>query len=304
MTLPTLNLLVLLPQIIVVAAALVVLGIDAFTRDSRSNAWLLSGITLLGLLLALDAALWLSLRPGEPMVFQSMAVADDYALIFDVVILTAAILGVLLAMDSIPQISRQVGAFYALLLLAVSGMMTMGAALDLIVVFLALEIMSLALYILVGFNRAEPRSAEASLKYFLLGAFASGFFLYGAALLYGATGSTNLEQIAAALAGQLPAQGDVLLYLYGGTALLVVGFGFKVALVPFHMWTPDAYQGAPTAVTGFMSVATKAAAFAAFARLLVGALPASQEVWGWALAVLAVLTMTLGNRTLLIGRLR
>jgi NADH-quinone oxidoreductase subunit N len=151
------------------------------------------------------------------------------------------------------------------------------------------------LYILVGFNRHEPRSAEASLKYFLLGAFASGFFLYGAAMVYAATATTNLPAIADALAAARPEQGSAALFLFAGTALLIVGFGFKVAMVPFHMWTPDAYQGAPTPVTGFMSVATKAAAFAAFMRVFVLALPASHAAWGWALAILAALTMTLGN---------
>ena len=230
-----------------------------------------------------------------------MAVADGYSLAFMLVILAAAALAVLLAQATVPHFSPQAGAYYALLLLSVAGMMFMGAALDLLVVFLALEILSLALYILVGFNRDEPRSAEASLKYFLLGAFASGFFLYGVALIYGATATTNLPAIAAALAGgdasaALSMTGSTgPLYLYAGTAMLLIGFGFKVAMAPFHMWTPDAYQGAPTPVTGFMSVATKAAAFAAFMRVFVLALPAAQPQWGWAIAVLAALTMTLGN---------
>jgi NADH-quinone oxidoreductase subunit N len=276
---------------IVVAAALVVLLVDALLRDSKTSARVLPWLSLLAFLLAGVASVWLGWPGSQPQAFQDMAVADSYALTFNVVVLTAAALGVLLAKDSLVQISSQQGSYYALLLLAVSGMMTMGAALDLIVVFLALEILSLALYILVGFNRAEPRSAEASLKYFLLGAFASGFFLYGVALLYAATGTTNLQEISEALAGG----SQNMLFLYGGTALLIAGFGFKVALVPFHMWTPDAYQGAPTPVTGFMSVATKAAAFAALIRVFLGALPASYEVWGWALAILAALTMTLGN---------
>ncbi len=294
MTLPTTNLLAILPQIIVVVAALLVLLLDALIRDPKTAGRVLPWVALLALLLAGVAAVWLSFQPGTQ-VFQEMAVADGYALIFMVVILIAGALGVLLAQHTIPQISDQVGSYYALLLLAVAGMMMMGAALDLIVVFLALEIFSLALYILVGFNRDEPRSAEASLKYFLLGAFASGFFLYGVALVYGATATTNLPAIARALATVRPEQGPEALFLFAGTALLIVGFGFKVAMVPFHMWTPDAYQGAPTPVTGFMSVATKAAAFAAFMRVFVLALPASHAAWGWALAILAALTMTLGN---------
>ena len=230
MTLPTINLLAILPQIIVVVAALLVLLLDALIRDSKTVGRVLPWVALLALLLAGVAAVWLSFQP-ETQVFQEMAVADGYALIFMVVILIAGALGVLLAQHTIPQISDQVGSYYALLLLAVAGMMMMGAALDLIVVFLALEIFSLALYILVGFNRDEPRSAEASLKYFLLGAFASGFFLYGVALVYGATATTNLSAIAAALASVRPEQGPEALFLFAGTALLIVGFGFKLSLI-------------------------------------------------------------------------
>jgi NADH-quinone oxidoreductase subunit N len=295
MTIPTINMLAILPQTIVIATALLVLLVDAVTRGERIDRQVLPWLSLLGLVLAGAAAVWLSLA-DEPHTFQNMAVADGYALAFMLVILLTAGLGVLLAQATVSHISQQAGAYYGLLLLSVAGMMFMGAALDLLVVFLALEIFSLALYILVGFNRAEPRSAEASLKYFLLGAFASGFFLYGIALIYGATATTNLTAIAAALGGAATALSpQSALYLYAGVAMLIVGFGFKVAMVPFHMWTPDAYQGAPTPVTGFMSVATKAAALAAFMRVFVIALPAAQPHWSWAIAVLATATMTLGN---------
>lgn len=291
MTVPTVNLVAILPQIIVIGAALVVLLADIVLRRAEAKAQLLGGVSLVALLAAGIVSVWLSLQPGEPQKFQEMAVADGFALAFNVAIVIAGILGVLLAVSAIARISDQLGSYYALLLLAVSGMMMMGAALNLMVVFLALEILSLALYILAGFNRHEPRSAEASLKYFLLGAFASGFFLYGVALVYGATASLDLNTIAAVLrtGSREPA------LLYAGIALLLVGFGFKVALVPFHMWTPDVYQGAPTPVTAFMSAATKAAAFAALLRLFVTAFPAVQPVWGWAVAALAALTMTFGN---------
>jgi NADH-quinone oxidoreductase subunit N len=292
MTIPSINMLAILPQTIVIATALLVLIVDAASRNERFDRQVLPWLSLLGIALAGAAAVWLIVH-GEPQQFQDMAVADGYSLAFMLVILAAAALGVLLAQSTVPHISPQAGAYYSLLLLSVAGMMFMGAALDLLVVFLALEILSLALYILVGFNRDEPRSAEASLKYFLLGAFASGFFLFGVALVYGATATTNLPAIAAALAGGGDA--STALYLYAGTAMLLIGFGFKVAMVPFHMWTPDAYHGAPTPVTGFMSVATKAAAFAAFMRVFVIALPASQPQWSWAIAILAALTMTLGN---------
>ena len=289
MTLPQINFLAILPQIIVTATALLVLIVDAIDRRGAFSKRALSWLSLIGLLAAGASVAWLAMQGGRQS-FQDMAVADGYSLAFSAIILLAAGLGVLLAKDTVDQFTKMPGAYYALLLLAVVGMISMASATDLIVVFLSLEILSLALYVLVGFNLHEPKSAEASLKYFLLGAFASGFFLYGAALLYGATGTTNIAQI-----GQALDASSNQLYLYAGTALLVVGFGFKIAMAPFHMWTPDAYQGAPTPVTGFMSVATKTAAFAAFMRVLMLALPASQASWGWALAILAAVTMTLGN---------
>ncbi|MBE2234918.1 MAG: NADH-quinone oxidoreductase subunit N [Anaerolinea sp.] len=294
MTIPAINLLAILPQTIVIATALLVLIVDAIARGPRVGRQVLPWLSLLGLAAAAAAAIWLSLS-GQPHYFQEMAVADGYSLAVMLVILLTAGLGVLLAQATVPQISQQAGAYYGLLLLSAAGMMFMGAALDLLVVFLALEILSLALYVLVGFNRVETRGAEASLKYFLLGAFSSGFFLYGIALIYGATASTNLAAIAAALAQGPGASATQSLYLYAGVAMLLVGFGFKIAMAPFHMWTPDAYQGAPTPVTGFMSVATKAAAFGAFMRVFIMALPAAQPQWSWALAILATLTMTLGN---------
>jgi NADH-quinone oxidoreductase subunit N len=169
-------------------------------------------------------------------------------------------------------------------------MMLMGAATDLIIIFLALEILSIPLYVLTGLNRTRLESGEAALKYFLLGAFASGFFLYGIALTYGATGTTNLAGIVGFL-GNVSAGP----YLYIALGLLLVGLAFKVALVPFHMWVPDVYQGAPTSVAAFMSVGAKAAGFAALARVLLYAFPTLASSWAVPLAALAVLSMTLGN---------
>jgi NADH-quinone oxidoreductase subunit N len=177
-----------------------------------------------------------------------------------------------------------------LVLLATSGMLFLAAANDLIVLFLALEIMSVAVYVLAGLLRREAQSTEAALKYFLLGAFATGFLLYGIAFFYGATGSTRLDVNAAAIQKD-GASGYVLL----GIALLLVGFGFKVALIPFHVWTPDVYQGAPTTVTALMAVGVKAAAFAAFARTFAAALGGVAASWTGVLWVLAALTMTVGN---------
>jgi NADH-quinone oxidoreductase subunit N len=284
------NLAVLAPALSMVGFALLLMIVDIFIpKDSPSAKQVLPWVALIGVLVTVGTIWWLWDQPAQT--FQGVATSDHFALGLDLIILTATALGILLSINYIPQVTRQIGEYYTLLMLAASGMMMMGTATDLIVVFLALEIFSLALYILSGLHRSNPRSTEAALKYFLLGAFASGFFAYGAALIYGAAGSTQYSVIASTLAADA---GNPAL-LYPGIALLVAGFAFKVSLVPFHMWTPDVYQGAPTPVTAFMSVGTKAAGFAAFIRVLLEAVPTQQPTWGWALAILAVLTMTLGN---------
>lgn len=284
------NLAVLWPALAMVGFAMLVMMVDIFSSEENTaprdaTPWVaLAGVVVTALI---TWSLW-----GQPVdTFQGMATSDHFALGLDLIVLIATALGIILSINYIPQITKQLGEYYALLLLAASGMMMMGSATDLIVVFLALEIFSLALYILSGLQRSNPRSTEASLKYFLLGAFASGFFAYGAALVYGAAGSTQYSVIATTLEA---GAGNPSL-LYPGIALMLAGFGFKVSLVPFHMWTPDVYQGAPTPVTAFMSVGTKAAGFAAFIRFLIEAVPSEQPTWGMALAILAVLTMTLGN---------
>jgi NADH-quinone oxidoreductase subunit N len=279
------------PALGLILSALLVMTVDIFNRGNRNATLraLMPWVALVGVLVTAGVT-WSLI--GKPVVtFQDAAILDRFAIGLDFVVLAALALGILLSVNYIPQINKQVGEYYALLLLVGSGMMLMGAAIDLIVLFLALEIFSLGLYILSGLNRHDKFSSEAAMKYFLLGAFASAFLVYGSALIYGATGSTQFEAIATVVSG---GQADSVL-LYAGIALLLVGLGFKVSLVPFHAWTPDVYQGAPTPVTAFMSVGTKAAAFAAFYRVFLTALPSEQAVWGNALAVLAVLTMTLGN---------
>lgn len=285
-----LNYAALLPVLSLVFFAMVVMVVDMFVPEDRSGRkQVVPWLALAAVIGTWAITVWVWNQPTTS--FQGMATNDHFALGLNFIVLIAAALGILLSVNYIPTISSQVGEYYALFLLATAGMMMMGAATDLIVVFLALEIFSLALYILSGLHRSDPRSTEASMKYFLLGAFASAFFVYGAALVYGATGSTQYALIAESLAA---GNGNLGL-LYPGIALLIVGFAFKVNLVPFHMWTPDVYQGAPTPVTAFMSVGTKAAGFAAFIRVLLVAVPEQQATWGWALAVLAVLSMTLGN---------
>lgn len=284
------NLTVVLPELVLFAFAILVMLADMTSNDKKEGLrpvlpWLaLIGV---GVTMAVCAVIW-----SQPVAtFQGAAIIDNFAMGVKLIVLIAAALAILLSAGYMPRVNRQVGEYYALLLLCAVGMMMMGSATDLIVVFLALETFSLALYIMCSLNRSNPRSSEAGMKYLLLGAFASTFFVYGAALVYGATGSTQYAAIATALTGGTGQLG----LLYPGIALLVVGFGFKVSLAPFHMWTPDVYQGAPTPVTAFMSVGTKAAAFAAFIRVLMSALPTEHATWSWMLAVLAVVTMTVGN---------
>jgi NADH-quinone oxidoreductase subunit N len=286
MTFPTLNLVAFLPQFILILAALVVLIADLVVANKRVLGW----FSLIAVLGALAVALFLV--PADP-AFQTMALADGLGLFASAAVLIAAALALLLSIERVTDFTSHVGAYYALILLATAGMTALTIANDFMTIFIAIEILSLALYILAGFNRKDARSGEAALKYFLLGAFASGFLLYGMALVYGATGSTNLSAISQ---GILPMSVSLPFapLLPIGVGLLIVGFGFKVALVPFHMWTPDVYQGAPTTVTAFMSVGTKAAAFVALIRVL-AALPTAEQPWLLALAILAVLTMTLGN---------
>jgi len=286
------NLYVLLPEIVLMVGAMVVMMAD-IARRRQNEAGLLPGLSLVTLLLSLGTAVYVWGQPTAS--YMGGATSDTFSLGVRLVVGIAAIFGVLLSGDYLPAMRKQAGEYYSLLLLTASGMMLMGSATDLIVLFVALEIFSMGLYILSGFQRENPRSTEAAMKYFLLGAFASSFFVYGAALLYGAGGSTNFAAIGNALSS---GSGNAALAL-PGVALLVVGFGFKVSLVPFHMWTPDVYQGAPTPVTAFMSVGTKTAAFAGFIRVLMVALPSLQPQWGMALAVLAVITMTVGNLTAL-----
>lgn len=284
------NYIVMRPHLWLMGFALLVMIIDMFSSDEQPRLRVfLPWVTLVGVLVT--GWQCLQLLGHEPVSFQGAAVLDRYVIGVALVVLVATGLSVLLSTGYMPKVNKQLGEYYALLLLCALGMMAMGSATDLITVFLALETFSLALYILSGLNRASPRSTESAMKYFLLGAFASGFFAYGAALIYGATGSTQFNAIAETLAS---GNYDTLL-LFPGIALLLVGFGFKVSMVPFHMWTPDVYQGAPTPVTAFMSVGTKVAAFAAFSRFLMLTPEEHKVTVGWILAFFALLTMTLGN---------
>jgi len=222
--------------------------------------------------------------------FNMMIVVDRFTLFFNALFIVATLITILISINYIREEGINYGEYYTLILIAAVGMMLMAKANDLIIVFLGLETLSISIYVLVGFLRTNLKSNEASLKYFLLGAFSSAFLLYGMAFVYGATGSTKLPEIAK----QVPyiLSNPLLLAAVG---FLIVGFGFKVALVPFHMWTPDVYEGAPTSITAFMSVGVKAAAFSAFLRVFLSSFLPLRPDWTMILWILAVLTMTLGN---------
>lgn len=287
---PEINLIPLYPTIAL--ALTVVLLMLGMILTKRRGGFIL--IPLAGIFAA--GALTLSNWNGNGRAFHDSIAIDNTSLFLSLIVLGGAALTLLLATDFIRTRGMDVGEFYALLIGSTAGMLLMISANDLIVIFLALEVLSVPLYILSAFQRFETRSLEAGLKYFMLGAFSSAFFLYGIALVYGATATTNLTSLAAFLSKNAAvATNGFSPLLLAGAALLVVGFGFKVALVPFHWWTPDVYEGAPTPVTAFMSVATKTAAFAAFFRTFYAGLPALSGNWQFTLAIVAVFTMTLGN---------
>ena len=252
-------------------------------------------LSMLALIVAGYAAY--RVRDAKRALFEGMFVHDGLTVFFTILFCAVGVVSVLFAWHYNKRTRIGQPEFYSLLLTSVLGMVVMAASNDLITIFLGLELMSLSLYVMVGFRRNLLESNEAALKYFLLGAFASAFLLYGIALLYGATGSTNLQRIGDFL-GDTPLGRQPLVLM--GSLLVFTGFLFKVAAVPFHMWTPDAYQGAPTSVTGFMSAGAKAAGFAALLRILMRALPSLQHDWQPLLAVVAMLTMTVGNVTALL----
>jgi NADH-quinone oxidoreductase subunit N len=282
------NLTPLLPAAAVLLTALVVLMLDSFIRkkEKASLVW----ASLIGLALAGGTAVWVS--PGREGAFQNTLVLDRFAIFFTAVFLAAAALTILSSVEYVRENGIREGEFYVLVLLSAFGMILMAAANDLIVFFLGLETMSIAVYILTGMWRERAEAAEAAMKYFLIGAFATGFLLYGIALVYGAAGSTHLGPIAAVLAHP---KGGWPIYLSAGVFLLLVGLAFKVAAVPFHFWVPDVYEGAPTPVTAFMAVAVKAAAFAGWARIFLHQLAPMEDEWRLPVKALAILTMTVGN---------
>ena len=288
LSLPMPDLIAFIPELIMTIAVCLLLLIDLFVPKSKKH--YLGIVALIGLFATLVSVflLWGQYRST----FSDMFVLDGFALYFKLVFLLAAILTILISFRYLIIEEINLGEYYALLLFATLGMMLMAAGTDLISIYIALELMALSVYILAGFIRRDPKSLEAALKYFLLGAFTSGIVLYGMALLYGLTGTTNLKAIADYLTQHKLLDSPALIL---AMILLVAGFSFKIAAVPFHMWVPDVYEGAPTTVTAFMSVGPKAAGFAALMRIFLVAIVAIQGHWSIIFWVLSALSMTIGN---------
>ncbi len=277
------------PMLIVIVTAMLVLMVDlALPRDRKS--WCVI-VSLAGLVVAGFACAFLWDKSGASLTtgFNGTVVADDFALAFQGILIVVAALSVMLSVKYIEQKGINYGEYYALLLFSTSGAMLMATSRELITIFIGLEVLSIALYILSGFARTEARSEESAMKYFLLGSFSSAFFLYGIALVYGGTGTTRLDTLTTVPMASLTSS-----YAVAGFALLLIGLAFKAAIVPFHSWTPDVYEGAPTSVTAFMSAGAKCGAFAALVRVAIVLLPLS-SIFHDVLWVLAILTMVIGN---------
>ncbi len=283
----------LAPELSLTVWALLILMVDVFRRGDRvgvpahrSIAW----IAVIGLLVTAAINGWLlTLEEASP---AGIIALDSFRVYTNFIFLGAALLFVPLSWGYLGDERMRHGEIYALVLLATVGMMFFAGTRDLMLIFLGLELLSVAVYVLTGVNRRDRRSAEAALKYFLLGAFSSAFFLFGIAMVYGGAGSVNLALVQAAVGVDGV---DANMLLKGGMALLLVGFAFKVAAVPFHMWTPDAYEGAPAPITAFMAAAVKAAAFAAFLRVFLTAFSGLYEIWFGLVAALAFVTMIAAN---------
>ena len=283
----------IVPETILTVTALSVLTLE-MARVSRP--WIILSVAVLGLLLSAAATFITS--GNNQILFGGMLKLNQISLFFDMLYIFIGLITLIFSQGYLEKRgSKSRGEYPALILFAVIGMMLMTRANDLVIVFLGLELLSISLYVLVGFLRHDNLSNESGLKYLLLGAFATGFFLFGAAFTYGATGTTNYDGILLAIAND-----NILskIYLVLGIGLLLIGFAFKVALVPFHMWSPDVYQGAPTTVTGFLCTAPKAAGFGALLILFNNPLADMHYQWQDIFWLLAVLTMTVGNVTALV----
>ncbi len=280
--------------ILIPVAAACGLGVLVLLAEMFASAKRLVAVAWLAIL-GLVAVAWsghAAMAAGISGSFQGVLALDGYSVFFGFLLCALAVVAILMSVDYLPEADVHAGEYYPLVVFAVAGMLTMAAATDLVIFFLGLEIMSMAAYVLAGIRKHDRRSNEAALKYFLLGAFASAFLLYGIAVLYGQTGSTSFAGIAGAVDA---AGGDGRMTLLLGVGLVLVGLGFKVGAVPFHLWVPDVYEGSPTSVTVFMATAVKAAGFAAFVKIVVVAMHAFGAQLGDILWAASALTMTVGN---------
>lgn len=285
----TINVNVIMPEIILSVLGMALLLVNVFI-PSKSKTYL-AWMSFAGIVGAcfVTVASWGATAVSS---FSGSVILDNFGIFFKVIFLIAAGLAVLISDQYMEREDCNHGELYPIILFTTVGMMLMAAATDMMTVFLGLELMSISLYVLAGFNRASIKSNEAGMKYFLLGAFSTGFLLYGMALLYGITGSTRFDKIVAVLS-TVGTEPNVM--LLSSMFLILSGFLFKIAAAPFHMWTPDVYEGAPTPMTAFMSAGPKAAGFAVLIRLLVTVFPMLAVEWRDLLWILAVLTMTIGN---------
>lgn len=300
----------ILPETITASVAVLIMIIDAVARNIERR--VAGAVSLLGLIAAAIAVITLWGRSGETS-FGGMIITDDFRLFFAMIFLIVTFLTVLISLRWVEDEGLPVGEYFALLMFATTGMLFMSAANDLVMIFLGLEITSISTYVLCGYRRKDLRSNESAMKYFILGSFSTAFLLYGIAFVYGATfnpaaspvATTNLQLIRERISS--PEQLFSQPMLLAGAAMMIVGFGFKVATAPFHVWSPDVYEGAPTPVTAFLSTGSKAAAFASFSRVFIltfaatsfatstGALHTLQSATTSALVIMAILTMTIGN---------
>jgi NADH-quinone oxidoreductase subunit N len=283
------NLQAIMPMLIVTLSAAATMLAESFRRKGEQMP--MGGLGIIGLVGAAIAAVLLWNRNATSF---GVVQADNFALFVTLVLCAVGVFTIAFSSQVIGREALPAGEYYTLTLFAIAGMMLMASATDLLVIFLALEVLSIAVYVLTGIRRTDPAGNEAAFKYFLLGAFSSAFFLYGVAFAYLLSGSTRLDRIAEALAMQAGGDGTPMLALLA-LGLLIVGFAFKVSAVPFHVWTPDAYEGAPTVVTGFMSTGVKAAAFAAFVRVFLSAFESLRADWSTPLWWIAVATMIVGT---------
>ncbi len=298
-SLESLNVGLALPAISLAFGACVLLLLDLFfvPKDRKEiTGWL----ALVGVAVSFVINLLTFNQSGTA--FRDMFVADAFSSFLNIIILGSAFFGILLSLDYVKRTQIERGEYYILLIISAAGMMFMGSSNDLVMVFVSLELLSIPLYVLAAFRVRDLRSEEAGMKYLILGAFSSAFFVYGAALVYGATGTTNLPAIFEAVNTIVATGGSSVFLLLAGAGLVLVGLGFKVAVVPFHMWTPDVYEGAPTPVTAYMSVGAKAGGFAALLRIMAFALPAfvlregdTVAAWQQTFWLIAAITLILGN---------